>query len=86
VTGDELYKTLVTGLLHCISKAEGKELLTEIHLGVCGGHIGSRALTTKVFMQGFYWPSIINDASRIVATCEAYQKFSPNSRTPSQLS
>jgi hypothetical protein len=60
--------------------------LAEIHSGVCGGHIDSRALTAKVFRQGFYWPSIIDDASRIVATCEAYQKFSPNSRALSQPS
>jgi hypothetical protein len=70
VIGNDLYKTSIIGpLLRCLSKAEGKELLAEIHLGVCGGHIGSRALTMKVFIQGFYWPSIIDDASKVVATC-----------------
>jgi hypothetical protein len=55
VIGDELYKTSVTGpLLHCLSKNEGKELLIETHSSICGGHIGSRALTTKVLRQGFY--------------------------------
>jgi hypothetical protein len=87
VIRDELYKTSVTGpLLHCISKAEGKKLLVEIHSGVCEGHISSRALTTKVFMPGFYWPSIIDDMSRVVATCEACQKFSLNSMVSSQRS
>jgi hypothetical protein len=82
---DKLYKTSVTGpLLCCISKAEGKELLTKIHAGVSGGNIGSRALPSKVFRQGFYSPSIINNASRIIATCETCQKFSPNSRALSQ--
>jgi hypothetical protein len=75
VIGNELYKTSDIGpLLRCLSKVEGRELLAEIHLGVWGGgHIGSRGLTAKVFTQGFYWPSIIDDASKIVATCEAYQ-------------
>jgi hypothetical protein len=87
VINNELYKTLVTGpLLHCLSKAEGRELLIEIYLGVCRGHIGSRAFEAKVFMQGFYWPSIIDNASKIVTTCEAYKKFLPNSRAPSQSS
>jgi hypothetical protein len=87
VIGNELYKTSDIGpLLRCLSKVEGRELLAEIHLGVCRGHIGSRGLTAKVFTQGFYWPSIIDDASKIVATCEAYQKFSPNSRASSQPS
>jgi hypothetical protein len=31
-----------------------------------------------VFRQGFYWPSIIDDASKLVTTCEACQKFFPN--------
>jgi hypothetical protein len=47
---DDLYKTSVTGPpLRCLSKDEGKKLLTQTHLGVCGGHIGARALVAKVF-------------------------------------
>jgi hypothetical protein len=66
---DELYKTSVIGpLLRCISRDEDKELLTQTHSGVCGGHIGARALTAKVFRQGFYWPSIIDDASKLITT------------------
>jgi hypothetical protein len=73
---DKLYKTSVTGpLLHYLSRDEGKELLTQTHLGVCGGHIGARALTAKVFRQGFYWPSIIDDASKLITTCQACQFF-----------
>jgi hypothetical protein len=60
-----------------LNRDEGKELLAQIHSGVCGGHIGARALTAKVFRQGFYWPSIIDDASKLVITCQACQKFSP---------
>jgi hypothetical protein len=58
-------------------------LLAEIHSRVCGGHIGSRALAAKVFRQGFYWPLIIDDTSKVVATCKACQKFSLNSMASS---
>jgi hypothetical protein len=55
VIGDELYKTSLTwSLLCCLSRNEGKELLAQTHLGICRGHIGSRALAVKVFRQGFY--------------------------------
>jgi hypothetical protein len=54
--------------------------------GDCGGHIGSRALAAKVFRQGFYWPSTIDDATQLVTTCEAYQKFSSKSKAPAQPS
>jgi hypothetical protein len=68
IFGNDLYKTSVTSpLLHYLSKAEGKELQVEIHSGV-RGHTVSRA-TTKVFRQGFYWLLVIEDASKIVATC-----------------
>jgi hypothetical protein len=66
--------------------AEGKELLAETHIGVCGGHIGSRAHVAKVFKRGFYWSSVIDNASKIMATCEARKKFSSHSRALSQPS
>jgi hypothetical protein len=84
---DELYKTSITGPpLCCLSKDKGKELLAQMHAGVCGGHIGMRALAAKVFRQGLYWPSIIDDGSKLVTTCQACQKFLPNSKSPSQPS
>jgi hypothetical protein len=38
IVGNKLYKTSASGpLLCCISKAEGQELLLEIHTGICRG-------------------------------------------------
>jgi ribonuclease HI len=46
----ELYKHGVCSpLLKCLSRAEGIELMKEIHAGLCGSHIGSRPLLGKVF-------------------------------------
>jgi hypothetical protein len=46
---NDQYKTSGTDpLLRCVSKAECQELLSEIHVGICGGHIGARALAAKV--------------------------------------
>jgi hypothetical protein len=85
IIGEELYKTSVTGpLLRCLNEDEGKDLLTQIHAGACGGHIGARALAAKVFRQGFYRPSIIDNVAKLVKTCQACQKFSPNTQAPSQ--
>jgi hypothetical protein len=67
VIREELYKTSITGpLLRCLSKNEGKDLLNQIHAGACGGHIGTRALIAKVFSQGFYWLSIIDDVVKLI--------------------
>jgi hypothetical protein len=87
IVGNELYKTSVSGpLFRCISKTEGQEILQEVHAGICGGHIGARALAAKFLRQGFYWPTMIDDAAKLVATCEAYQKFSHHYRAPAQPS
>jgi hypothetical protein len=41
---------------------------------VCGGHIDARSLVAKVLWHGFYWPAMIDDAVKLVSTCEARQK------------
>ena len=57
--------------LKCVCREYGKELLPEIHRGLCGSHIGSRALVGKAFRQGFYWPTTLQDAVELVMKCEA---------------
>jgi hypothetical protein len=55
IINNKLYKTSVSGPhLRCINKAEGQELLSEIHTEVCRGYISARALAAKVLQQGFY--------------------------------
>src|SRR3989337_3094410 len=64
--------------LKCICWEEGKELLAEIHGGMCGSHIGSRDLVGKAFRQGFYWPTALQDATELVTKCKACQFHSKN--------
>jgi hypothetical protein len=71
-------------LLCCLSKDEGQQILSEIHAGVCRGHIGARALATKILRQGFYWSAMINDVAKLVSTCQACQKFSRKTKASAQ--
>jgi hypothetical protein len=49
IVDNNLYKASVSGpLLWCLSKAEGQEILSEVHAGICGSRIGARALAAKV--------------------------------------
>jgi hypothetical protein len=83
--GNDLYKTSVFGLLlHCVNKAEGQEPLSGIHAGVCGGHIGVRVVAAMVLQQGFYGTVVIDDAVKLVPTCEACEKFSHRLKGPAQ--
>jgi hypothetical protein len=83
VVDNDLYKISVSSpLLRCVSKEEGQQILSEVNAGVCRGHIGDRALATKDLRQGFYWPAMIDDAAKLVSTCEACQRFSRKTKVP----
>jgi hypothetical protein len=82
----ELFKQGVCSLLlKCLSRAEGQELMKEIHSGICEAHIGSRPLLGKVFRQGFYWPKAASDAADLVQKCENCQKCARDQKQPSSI-
>ena len=83
IIGEELYRGGVcVPLLKCISREEGKQLLEEIHAGMCSSHIATRALVSKTFREGFYWPSAVADAHDEVRTCPNCQRHAPYSKFP----
>ena len=66
----ELYKRSPSGVLQrCIPIPEGKELIWDIHAGICGHHAAPRTLVGNAFRQGFYWPTAVADAIDVVRTC-----------------
>jgi hypothetical protein len=83
--GKELYHRSPSGILQrCVSIAEGQELLQEIHSGACGHHAAPRALVGNAFRQGFYWPTAVADATRIVRTCQGCQFYARQTHLPAQ--
>ena len=52
IISKELYHGGVCApLLKCISREEGKQVLEEIHAGMCSSHIATRALVGKAFRE-----------------------------------
>jgi ribonuclease HI len=83
--GKELHHRSPSGILQrCISIAEGQKLLQEIHSGACGHHAAPRALVGNAFRQGFYWPTAVSDATRIVRTCQGCQFYARQMHLPAQ--
>jgi ribonuclease HI/transposase InsO family protein len=81
----ELYHRSPSGILQrCISIAQGQELLREIHSGACGHHAAPRALVGNAFRQGFYWPTAVADATRIVRSCRGCQFYAKQTHLPAQ--
>jgi hypothetical protein len=56
LVGDKLYRQGATFgvLMKCVPREEGKDILDEIHKGVCGNHASSRTLVSKAFRRAFY--------------------------------
>jgi len=70
-----LYKRAFTmPLLKCLGPQEVKYSLVEIHSGVCGEHLGARALEAKVLRAGFFWPTLRLDALKKVKSCDKCQR------------
>jgi transposase InsO family protein len=82
----ELYKRATSGVLQRgVPIPQGRELLRDIHAGVCGHHAASRTLVGNAFRQGFYWPTAVADASEIVRSCEGCQFYARESNLPAHV-
>ena len=80
-----LYKRgFFTPILKCIAGKDTEYVLREAHEGICGNHIGARALAGKVLRQGYYWPIILRDAIDLVRRCKICQEHAKISRLPSE--
>ena len=71
-------------ILKCIEGRDADYVLREVHEGVCGNHIGARALAGKVLRQGYYWPTMLRDVTDLVRRCKIFQKHAKISHLPSE--
>ena len=80
-----LYKRVFsTPILKCIGKENANYVLREVHEGVCGNHIGARTLAGKTLRQGYYWPTMLKDATELVKKCIICQEQAKISQLQSE--
>nr|XP_009421106.1 PREDICTED: uncharacterized protein LOC104000717 [Musa acuminata subsp. malaccensis] len=81
--GGRLYKrSFIYPLLRCLEPDEARTVLVEVHEGVCGEHIGGRTLAHKILHQGYYWPTMCQDAKAHVQRCSSFQEHARTPRLP----
>jgi hypothetical protein len=79
----ELYRRSPTGILQrYITNEEGKNLLKDLHSGACGHHIAPRTLVGNAFRQGFYWPTAVSDAVKLVRSCKGCRHYARQTHLP----
>ncbi|GJX38261.1 reverse transcriptase domain-containing protein [Tanacetum coccineum] len=54
-------------------------------MGSCGMHVGPRAVVRKAIRQGYYWPTMHEDAKEEVQKCDSCQIHAPVPRLPKTL-
>ena len=82
---ESLYKRgFFTPILECIAGKDADYVLREVHEGICGNHIGARALVGKALRQGYYLPIMLRDATELVRKCKICQEHAKISHLPSE--
>ena len=71
-------------ILKCVRKEDADYILREVHEGICGNHTGARTLAGKTLRQGYYWPTMLKDATELVRKYKACQEHSKISHLPSE--
>src|SRR3954465_3204725 len=83
IINNELVRKSATGVFQrCLEEDRGLELLRDIHQGECGHHASSKAIVSKAFRHGFYWPAAHEAAERLVKYCKGCQMFKAKSHQP----
>ena len=61
-------------ILSCVSDEQCTHIMAELHEGICGSHIGGRALSSKAFRARYYWPTMSEDCTRYAQRCKQCQQ------------
>jgi len=56
--------------------------MAELHVGICGSHVGGRSLASKVVRAGFYWPTVRQDFVGYAQRCKQCQQHADWHKTP----
>ena len=51
-------------ILTCVGGDQCTRIMAELHEGICGSHVGGRALSLKVVRAGYYWPTMREDCMK----------------------
>ncbi|XP_068463543.1 uncharacterized protein [Phaseolus vulgaris] len=56
-------------VLVCVHGEQCTRIMSELHEGVCGSHVGGRALASGVLRAGYYWPTLKEDCVGYAQRC-----------------
>ncbi|GJQ90462.1 reverse transcriptase domain-containing protein [Tanacetum coccineum] len=75
-------KGYLTPWMRCVGPNQAQYVLQEAHFMSCGAHAGARTIAQKVARLGYFWPTMYNDATKVVNACVTCQEHAPVMRKP----
>nr|GEW60514.1 reverse transcriptase domain-containing protein [Tanacetum cinerariifolium] len=78
-------KWYLVPMLRYVGPLQANYVIREIHMGSCGMHIGPCAVVRKAIRQGYYWPTMHEDAKKEVEKCDPCQVHDSVPRLPKTL-
>jgi len=70
-------------ILTCVCGDECTRIMTELHEGICGSHVGGGgSLASKVLRAGFYWPTVRQDCVGYAQRCKQCQQHADWHKAP----
>ncbi|GJX02494.1 reverse transcriptase domain-containing protein [Tanacetum coccineum] len=70
IKGSLYKKYFYTPLFCCIAPPKTNDVIKEIHEGSCGFNTEPCSMVFRITKQGYYWPSMHIDVSRVIQDCE----------------
>ncbi|XP_057948331.1 uncharacterized protein LOC131144003 [Malania oleifera] len=69
-------------LLGCVELQEARQIIQEVHDGVCGTHAGGHSLAQKILRSGYYWITMERDCIEYVRKCHKCQIYGDHIQVP----
>ncbi|KAA0054041.1 uncharacterized protein E6C27_scaffold318G001050 [Cucumis melo var. makuwa] len=76
LSGEVLYKRnhdMV--LLRCVDKEKAKQIMTDIHEGICGTHANGHMMARQILRSGYYWTTMESDCIKYARECKKCQIY-----------
>ena len=74
ICGETLYKRSANRmLLLCLDRTSTDQVMREVHVGVCGPHMGGHMLAHKIMRTGYFWLTMETYCCQFVRRCPECQ-------------
>ncbi|KAE8676162.1 Tubulin alpha-1 chain [Hibiscus syriacus] len=69
-------------LLRCLNTSEARNIIEEVHSGICGTHANGLSMARKIMRYGYYWATMYTDCIDYAKKCHKCQIYADKIHVP----